>query len=108
MAGFNFGNLGNLMKNAGKIQEAMKQQQAELEKIEVTGEAGGGDVTVVMTAKHYVRHLEIKPEIWQEEKSIVEDLIASAINDATQKVEKIAQEKMAGLSQLFGVDLPTE
>ncbi|MDF1653653.1 MAG: YbaB/EbfC family nucleoid-associated protein [Coxiellaceae bacterium] len=106
--GFNMGGLGNLMKNAGKIQEMMKQQQEELEKIQVTGEAGAGDVQVTMTAKHYVLKIDIKDEILKEDKEIVEDLIAAATNDATAKVEKITQEKMSGLGQMFGVDMPTD
>lgn len=106
MAGFNLGGLGNLMKNAGKIQEMMKKQQEELEKIEVIGEAGAGDVKVTMTAKHYAKRVEIKPEILQEEQEIVEDLVAAAINDATAKAEKVTQEKMSGLGEMFGIDIP--
>jgi DNA-binding YbaB/EbfC family protein len=106
MAGFNLGGLGNLMKNAGKIQEAMKKQQEELEKTEVTGEAAAGDVTVTMTAKHQVRSIQVTDELWQEDKSIVEDLIIAAINDANNKVEKITQERMSGLGQMFGIDIP--
>lgn len=106
MAGFNLGGLGNLMKNAGKIQEMMKKQQEELEKIEVIGEAGAGDVKVTMTAKHYAKKIEISDDIKNEDKEILEDLIAAAINDAASKVEKITQEKMSGLGQMFGVDIP--
>ncbi len=104
--GLNLGGLGNLMKNAGKIQEMMKEQQAELEKIQVTGEAGAGDVRLTMTAKHNVTKLEISDDIMKEDKAIVEDLIVAAINDANSKVEKVTQEKMSGLGEMFGVDLP--
>ena len=106
--GFNLGGLGSLMKNAGKIQEMMKKQQEELEKIVVTGEAGAGDVTVTMTAKHNITNVSISDDILKEDKTIVEDLIAAACNDANRKVEQVTQEKMAGLGQMFGMDIPTD
>jgi hypothetical protein len=95
-------NFGSLLKNAKKMQQMMEETQGELANIEVTGEAGAGAVTTVMTARHYVKNISIDDEILKEDKSIVEDLIAAAINDAAAKVEKITQEKMMGASKLFG------
>lgn len=95
-------NFGSLLKNAKKMQQLMEETQGELANIEVTGEAGAGAVTAVMTARHYIKSLTIDEEIYKEDKSIVEDLIIAAINDAASKVEKITQEKMLDASKLFG------
>ena len=95
-------NFGSLLKNAKKMQQMMEQTQGELSSIEVTGEAGAGAVKVIMTARHEVKSLSIDDEIYQEDKSIVEELITAAVNDAASKVEKITQEKMLDASKLFG------
>lgn len=96
-------NFGSLLKNAKKMQQMMEQTQGELSTIEVTGESGAGAVKVVMTARHQVKSLTVENEIYQEDdKSIVEELIVAAINDAAAKVEKITQEKMLSASKLFG------
>ncbi len=104
----NLGGLGSLMKNAGKIQEMMKKNQEELANTVVIGESGAGDVTVEMTAKHYVNSVSIADAIFSEEKAIVEDLIAAAINDATTKIESVTKEKMSGIGDMFGVDIPED
>ena len=95
-------NFGSLLKNAKKMQQMMEQTQGELASIEVTGESGAGAVKVTMTARHVVKNINIDDEIFKEDKSIVEDLVAAAINDAASKVEKITQEKMMDASKLFG------
>lgn len=95
-------NFGSLLKNAKKMQQMMEQTQGELANIEVTGESGAGAVTVVMTARHNVKKITIDDDIFKEEKSIVEDLVTAAVNDAASKVEKITQEKMMDASKLFG------
>ncbi len=95
-------NLGSLLKNAKKIQEMMTETQAELAKVEVTGEAGAGAVKIVMTAQHLVKSLSLDDEILKEEKSVIEQLILAAINNAGEKVQKITQDKMMGASKLFG------
>ncbi len=82
------GNLASLMKNAGKIQDIMKEAQEKLAKIEVVGEAGAGAVKIRMNAQNYAKDVFIDDEILKEEKIILQDLIAAAINDATQKIEK--------------------
>lgn len=100
------GGLGNLMKQAQAMQENMQQAQEELANIEVTGEAGGGMVSLVMTCRHDVKNVTIDPELMGDvdDKEMLEDLIAAAVNDAVRKVEKTSQEKMAGLTG--GLDIP--
>jgi len=100
------GGLGNIMKQAQAMQENMQQAQAELANIEVTGESGGGMVKLVMTCRYDVRSVTIDPELvgGADDKDILEDLIAAAMNDAVRKVEKTSQEKMSGLTG--GLNIP--
>jgi hypothetical protein len=98
------GGLGNIMKQAQAMQENMRKAQEELAKIEVTGSAGGGMVTVVMTCRHDVRRVTIDPTLLQDDKEVLEDLVAAAMNDAVRKAEQATQEKMAGLTA--GLNLP--
>lgn len=100
------GGLGNLMKQAQAMQENMQKAQEELANIEVTGEAGGGMVRLVMTCRHDVKSVTIDPELMGdvEDKDILEDLVAAAMNDAVRKVEKTSQDKMSGLTG--GLDIP--
>lgn len=88
------------------MQENMQKAQEELASIEVTGESGGGMVKLVMTCRHDVKSVKIDPELLGdvEDKEILEDLFAAAVNDAVRKVEKTSQEKMAGLTG--GLDIP--
>ena len=94
-------NFGNIMKSAKKMQEMMEKAQEELAKIEVTGEAGAGAVKIIMNARHYVKSIAIENEILRESKEVLEDLIAGAFNDATQKVEEVAKSKMMDTGKLF-------
>ena len=106
MFGDKFGNLGKLaglMKNAGKIQEMMEQKKAELAKIEVTGEAGAGLVKVTVNAENYAKKIEIDDSLLSEDKSVLQDLIAGAINDATHKTQKIKEEMMMDNDLLSGI-----
>ena len=100
------GGLGNIMKQAQAMQENMQKAQAELASIEVTGESGGGMVSLVMTCRHDVKKVSIDPELMGDvqDKEILEDLIAAAMNDAVRKVEKTTQEKMSGLTG--GLNIP--
>lgn len=98
------GGLGNLMKQAQQMQAEMQKAQEELANLEVTGEAGAGMVQVVMTGRHDVRRVVIDPELMGEDKEMLEDLLAAAINDAVRKVESTVQERMAGLTA--GLNLP--
>jgi DNA-binding YbaB/EbfC family protein len=99
------GNMGNLMKQAQQLQENMQRAQAEIAKLEVTGEAGGGMAKVVMTGKHEVRRVTLDASIVSsDDKEMLEDLIAAAVNDAVQKVERTSADKMSSL--MGGMNLP--
>lgn len=96
------GNLAGLMKNAGKIKDMMKEAQEKLAKIEVIGESGAGAVRIKMNAQNYAKEVLIDDEILKEEKIILQDLVAAAINDAAQKIEK-EKEKLVGANMLGGI-----
>lgn len=98
------GGLGQLMKQAQKMQEDMQRAQEELAQMEVTGEAGGGMVSVVMTGKHAVRRVSIDDSVYEDDKDMLEDLMAAAINDAVRKIEAATQEKLGGLTS--GMPMP--
>lgn len=98
------GGLGNLMRQAQKMQADMQRVQEELGNMEVTGNAGGGMVTVQMTGRHDVKRVTIDPSLMQDDKDMLEDLIAAAVNDAVRQIEQNSQERMAGLTA--GLNLP--
>lgn len=104
------GGIGNLMKQAQKMQENLQKVQEELANMEVVGEAGGGMVKVTMTGRHDVRRVEIDPSLLQEEKELLEDLLAAGVNDAVRKVEATTKERMAavtgGMALPGGMKLP--
>jgi hypothetical protein len=99
MAGF-----GDMMKQAREMQERLKEVQAAVAAMEVTGESGAGLVRITMTGRHDVRAVEIDASLLSEDKSVLEDLVAAAVNDANRRVEREQQEKMAELAQ--GLPLP--
>ena len=101
---FNKGNIGNMMRQAQQMQEAMQRAQAELGNIEVTGEAGGGMVKVTMTGKHQVRRVQLSPGAVGDDLEMLEDLLAVAMNDAVAKVESAVQAKYAAVTA--GMRLP--
>jgi DNA-binding YbaB/EbfC family protein len=96
--------LGNLLKQAQAMQDNLRKAQEELAQIEVSGSSGGGMVTITMTCKHDVRRVVIDPSLLKDDKEILEDLVAAAMNDAVRKAEQAAQEKMSGLTA--GLNLP--
>ena len=98
------GGLAGLMKQAQQMQEKMAQAQEKLAALEVCGEAGGGMVKVHMNGRHEVRRVEIDRSVIGEDKEMLEDLLAAAMNDAVRKVETSTQQMYAGLAQ--GVPLP--
>jgi len=98
------GGLGNLMKQAQEMQAKMQQAQEDLAKLEVTGESGAGLVKVTMTGRHDVRRVEIDDSLLTEDKEILEDLVAAALNDAVRKVEQNNKENMADMTS--GLNLP--
>ena len=103
------GGLGNIMKQAQAMQENMKKAQEELASIEVVGESGGGLVKLTMTCRHDVKRVEIDQELMGDDKEVLEDLIAAAMNDAVRKVEQTTQEKMSKMTgglNIPGMNLP--
>jgi DNA-binding YbaB/EbfC family protein len=98
------GGLGDLMKQAQQMQEKVQGIQDEIANSEVNGESGAGLVKIVMTGRYDVRKVTIDPDLLSEEKELLEDLLAAAVNDAVKKVEKNQQEKMSGLTA--GIPMP--
>jgi hypothetical protein len=98
------GGIGNLLKQAQAMQENMKRAQEELAKIEVTGSSGGALVSVTMTCRHDVKKVHIDDSLLEDDKEVLEDLIAAAVNDAVRKIEQTTQDKMSGLTA--GMNLP--
>ena len=97
------GGLGGLMKQAQMMQEKMAKAQEELASIEVEGESGAGMVKVTMTCKHDVRRVKIDASV-MDDKDMLEDLVAAAVNDAVRKVEATSAAKMQGFTA--GLNLP--
>ncbi len=97
------GGLGNLMKQAQQMQDNMKKMQASLGSVEVEGQAGAGMVKVTMTCHHDVKRVSIDPSLMTEDKEMLEDLLAAAVNDANRRVESTVQEKMAGFTNGMGL-----
>jgi len=98
------GGIGNLMKQAQLMQDNMKKLQGELAAMEIEGQAGSGMVKVVMTGRHEVRRVVIDPRLLGDDREMLEDLVAAAVNDAVRRVEAMTQEKMAGVTA--GLPLP--
>ena len=98
------GGIGNLMKQAQLMQDNMKRLQVELADAEVEGQSGSGKVKVVMTGRHEVRRVAIDPSLLAEDREMLEDLVAAAVNDAARRVEAMTQERMAGITA--GLPLP--
>ncbi len=96
------GGMGNMMKQAQKMQENLQKAQEEIANMEVSGQAGGGMVSVVMTGRHEVRRVTIDESVY-DDREMVEDLVAAAFNDAAQKLERETQERMSSLTQGMGL-----
>ena len=103
-------NMNQFVKQAQALQANMQKAQAEIASLEVTGESGGGMVKVLMTGRHEVKRVQIEPSIIGEDREMLEDLVAAAINDAVHRLEAASQAKlsaaMGGLSLPPGVKLP--
>jgi DNA-binding YbaB/EbfC family protein len=97
------GQLAGLMKQAQQMQENLKKAQEEIAGMEVEGQAGAGMVKVVMTGRHDVKRVAIDPSLMGDDKEMLEDLIAAAVNDAVRRVEAATQEKMGGLTSGLGL-----
>jgi DNA-binding YbaB/EbfC family protein len=98
------GGIGGLMKQAQQMQENMKKMQDQLALVEVEGQSGAGLVKVIMTCKHDVKRVTIDPSLLADDKDMLEDLIAAAMNDAVRKAEALSTEKMSGFTA--GLNLP--
>ena len=98
------GPMGNLMKQAQKMQEDMQKAQEEVANMEVEGQAGGGMVKVVMNGRHEIRKVSLDDSLMSDDKEMIEDLLAAAVNDAVRRVEQQTQEKMSGITA--GLNLP--
>jgi len=97
------GNLAALMKQAQQMQENMQRLQEQLATIEVEGQSGAGMVKVMMTCRHDVKRVTIDPSLLGEDREMLEDLLAAAINDAVRRVESTIQEKMGGMAAGMGL-----
>jgi len=95
--------LAGLMRQAQQMQESMRKLQEELASAEVEGESGAGMVKVTMTCKHDVRRVSIDPSLLGDDKEMLEDLVAAAVNDAARKVEAAVQEKMGSVAGGLGL-----
>jgi len=95
---------GNIMQQAQKMQEELQKVQEVIANTEVTGESGAGLVKVIMTGRHDVKYIEIDPALMSEDREMLEDLVAAAVNDANRRVETMTQEKMSGFTS--GMSLP--
>jgi DNA-binding YbaB/EbfC family protein len=98
------GGMGNMMKQAQALQANMQKLQAEIAQMEVTGEAGAGMVRVTLNGRHEARRVQIEAAAMGDDREMLEDLIAAAMNDAVHKLEAASQAKMASL--MGGVQLP--
>lgn len=98
------GGIGKLMKQAQKMQEDMQRAQEELQVLEVEGQSGGGLVKVTMTGKHEVRKVLVEDSLLHDDKDMLEDLVAAAFNDASNKVEQLMKDQFSGLAN--GLSLP--
>jgi len=97
------GGIGNLMKQAQAMQANMQKMQEEVANMEIDGQSGGGLVKITMTGRHDVKRVSIDNSVL-DDKEMLEDLIAAAVNDAVRQVEKVTQEKMSALTG--GMNLP--
>ena len=99
----NKGQLAGLMKQAQQMQDNMRKMQDQLATVEVEGQAGAGLVKVVMTCKHDVKRISIDPTLLGDDKDMLEDLVAAAVNDAVRKIESTVEQKMAGFTTGLGL-----
>jgi DNA-binding YbaB/EbfC family protein len=97
------GQLAGLMKQAQQMQDNMKKMQEQLAAIEVEGQSGAGMVKVVMTCKHDVKRVSIDPSLVGDDKDMLEDLVAAAMNDAVRRVQTVVEERMGSVTGGLGL-----
>ena len=104
------GGLGNILKQAQALQENLQKAQLEIARLEVRGESGAGLVKVTMNGRHEVSKIDIDASLFEQDRDLLPDLIAAAVNDASHRVDKLSREKMsamaAGLNLPEGMKLP--
>ena len=98
------GGIGNMMKQAQKMQADMQKAQEEIKTMEVEGQSGGGMVKVIMQGSHEVKRISIDDSLLADDKDMLEDLVAAAVNDAVHKIESESKSRMAGVTN--GMSLP--
>ena len=98
------GGIGNLIKQAQKMQEDMQKMQQEIADLEIEGQSGGGLVKVTMNGRHELLKVSIDDSLMKDDREMLEDLMAAAVNDATHKLETVSKEKMGSLTN--GMNLP--
>lgn len=98
------GPMAQILAQAQKMQENVKRAQDEIARMEITGESGAGLVKVTLTGKHQAKKVEISPDALTEDKEFLEDLVAAAINDASQKLEAATAAKMSAVTA--GMPMP--
>lgn len=98
------GGIGNLMKQAQKMQEDMQKAQEEIANMEIEGQSGGGLVKVIMNGQHELRRVSIDDSLVGDDKDMLEDLVAAAVNDASQKLASASKDRLSGLTS--GMELP--
>jgi hypothetical protein len=103
-------NMNQFVKQAQALQANMQKAQSEIASLEVTGESGGGMVKVIMTGRHEVKRVQIDPSVGSEDREMLEDLVAAAVNDAVHRIESASQAKMqaamGGMALPPGMKLP--
>lgn len=97
------GGMGNLMKQAQKMQEQMQEAQQKLAEAETTGSAAAGLVQIVMNGRHDVKRVSIDDSLMTEDKEMLEDLLAAAVNDAVRKIESAQQDSMSDMTAGMGI-----
>jgi DNA-binding YbaB/EbfC family protein len=97
--------LNDIMKRAQDMQKKLQDIQKQVAEMEIWGISGGGAVKILFTGQHYAKKVIFEPNVMKEEKSVIEDLVAAAINDGTDKIEKNLRDKMGGLA---GIKLPDD
>ena len=95
--------LGDMMKQAQEMQANMQKMQEDLARAELTGSAGAGLVSVVMTGRHDVKRVHIDASLMTEDKEMLEDLLAAAVNDAVRKIEAQSREQMEKMTAGMGI-----
>ena len=98
------GGIGNMMKQAQQLQARMQKAQEDIAAMEITGESGGGMVKVTINGRHEAKRVQIDPSVPLDDREMLEDLVAAAINDATHKLESASQQMMSGI--MGGMNLP--